>query len=106
MAVHYHVGILREVAENLAASVAFDVEGYAALIGIVVPEEKASVQSGLVLIEWLVSASGIATPRFHLDYVGAHIGEELSAPSPDLTANLQHSNVIKNALPHRRFHFR
>ena len=105
-AIDQHVGPSDKSLEHITATVLRQIQGDAALAGVVVPEEEAAIRSRLVLIVRLVSACKIAGWRLHLYDVGAHVAEHLSAPSAYLASNLQDSHPFKDTSSRVRPHIR
>ena len=99
LAIHYHVRRRRQILEYPPPPLALQVESDAPLAGVVVPEEQAPVPARLILVERLVAPRRVARRRLHLDYVRAHVRQRLPAPRPYLPADLQHPNIVQNAIP-------
>ena len=66
-----------------------EVEGEAALVGVVRPEVEAAVEVGHVAVEGADAAAAGAFAGLDEDDVGAHVGEKLAGQLALLVANLQ-----------------
>ena len=83
--------------DRRAIGVRREVEGDAALAGVVVPEVERAVGVLDVLVERADAPLGHAARRLHLHHVRAEVGHELAAPLAELVRELEHAHAGERA---------
>src|SRR5262245_21599051 len=96
----------RQTPKKLSAVLNAEVEGHAALGGVVVPERQTAVLVWDIVEKGPHAARGLAAERLDLDDIGAQITEQLAAELSLLIGQLQNSQSCKRAgLDLRARHF-
>ena len=97
------VGAKGELAGAGAIGFLFEVEHERALRAVLGPEGNAGVRAGVAIELGRGAALHSAAGAFHLDDVGAKVGQELAAVSADLVGEFEDAKVRKRAFGHGYF---
>ena len=90
----HDIGSWHQLAELLAIGLVFEIEGDAALAGVLVEEVEAAVGAWLVANERRYVARGIAAGRLDLDDVRAQVGQQLRAVGAHLARQVEHTDAF------------